>query len=248
MTTKMIDSAEALLSTSLSLNPQQRSALLQDFKHRWKGMTDPLYWMQHCTKTLDEQWQKKEGAEQKPFKPFPQKPYLIDLHQAWKNEPMLFIEKSRTMLGTWFCAAEILHEMMTQTATRWLIIAQDELRSLKALDYCWTLWEQQDESFKTLWSLDRPREKQSYNVLELANHSSATALPGKDAGNKIRSEHPTGILFDEAAYIDDFHAAMNSAISTRAKRIVALTSANPGGFRDVTRSAMPIEWPYDHAI
>jgi hypothetical protein len=134
--------------------------------------------------------------------------------------------------------------MMTRPATRWLIIAQDELRSLKALDYCWTLWEQQEEQFKTLWPLDRPREKQSYNVIELANDSSAMALPGKDAGGKIRSEHPTGILFDEAAYIEDFHSAMNSAISTHARKIVSLSSANPGGFRDITRYAMPVEWPY----
>lgn len=70
------------------------------------------------------------------------------------------------------------------------------------------------------------------------------ALPGKDSGKKIRSEHPTLIIFDEAAFIEDFHGAMNSAVSTRAKKIVAITSANPGDFREITRVAEPVDWPY----
>ena len=74
-------------------------------------------------------------------------------------------------MATWTFSAFCLHQMMTCPATRVIFMAQDEDRSLVPLEYCWTLWEQQDEPLKQLWPLDRPREKQSYNTMELKNGS-----------------------------------------------------------------------------
>jgi len=193
--------------------------------------------MRKHTKTKDEQ------DVNNPYKPFPDKPYFEALHQAWMNESVLFVEKSRTMMATWWAAGESLHMAMNRPATKVLMMAQDEDRSLKALDYAWTLYENQDDELKYLWPLDRPRDKQAYNILELRNASSLVALPGKDP-DKIRSEHPTVVVFDEACYIDRFAEAFDIAIATRALKIVAISSADQGDFCDITSIAESIEWPY----
>ena len=179
-----------------------------------------------------------------PFKPFPNREYFDNLYQAWDTESVLFIEKSRSLMATWWGAAICTHWMMTHPASRVLFMAQDEDRALQALGYCWILYESQDEALKQVWPLDRPRSKQSYNVIEFANKSSGWAIPGKDTG-KIRSEHPTIVFFDEAAHIEKFDDALNNALSARTPKIVAVTSAEPGSFREITRPAEPIVWPYE---
>lgn len=185
-----------------------------------------------------------EQDKDNPFKPFPKKAYFNDLAAAWAAESVLMIEKSRTMMATWFAAGMTVHSMMTVPATRVIYMAIDEDRSLKMLNYAWTLWENQDAALKQIWPLDRPREKQAYNVLEFKNQSSAIALPGKDV-DKIRSEHPSIVIFDEAAFIERFSRALDNALATRALKVVAITSAEPGEFREYTRDALSVEWPYE---
>ena len=48
-----------------------------------------------------------------PNKPLPAYPYLDVLHQLFLSESRLFVEKSRTVLATWFFAGECLHYVMT---------------------------------------------------------------------------------------------------------------------------------------
>ena len=228
-----IQTPEELLKAWPTLRPEEQERCVRILQ----ASRSALYWAQHCTKTLDEQ------DRDHPYKPFPKKSYFNDLYAAWNGEPVLMVEKSRTMMASWSAAAFALHAMMTVPATRVIFTAIDEDRSLKALNYAWILWENQDDELKKLWPLDRPREKQSFNVLELKNASSAIALPGKDV-DKIRSEHPTIVIFDEAAFIERFGRALDNALATRALKIMAVTSAEPGDFREYTRDAVDTPWPY----
>jgi len=193
--------------------------------------------MQKHTKTKDEQ-----DAEH-PYKPFPMRAYFADIAAAWKAEPVLLIEKSRTLMATWFCAALCLHAEMTVPATTAIFMAQDEERSLIPLDYCWTLWEQQDEYLKQLWPIDRPRDKQAYNIMEFKNGSRGVALPGKNP-DKIRGYHPTIVFFDEAADHEKFGEALDVALATRVPKMVAISSVKPSDFCELTRPAQEVEWPY----
>ena len=230
-TMRQVESPEGLLSIWPSLTPKEQSSLL----HLLQGVSDPLYWMQHCTKTKDEQ------DVLNPYKPFPNRPYFKDLHEAWEKEAVLFIEKSRTLLCTWWGAAECLHLAMRRPATRVLLMAQDEDRSLVPLDYCWTLWEQQDAPFRQIWPLDRPREKQCYNVMELKNESSIMALPGKEP-SKIRGFHPTVIFMDETASMDSFGEAFDIAVATRVPKIVCVSSADISEYENLIKTAEPVDW------
>ena len=156
---------------------------------------------------------------------------------------MLLIEKSRTMMLTWFFAGLCLHHAMTNRATKVIFWGPDEDRALQPLDYAWTLRENQVQQLKEAWPLDRPRERQNYVRMELANDSVLVAPPGKDP-DRIRKDHPTIVFFDEAAIIEKFEESCGVALAARPLKIVAISSAKPGEFREMTKDAKAVPWPY----
>ena len=132
---------------------------------------------------------------------------------------------------------------MTNQASKVIFWGPDEDRALQPLDYAWTLWENQVPELQQAWPLDRPRERQSYMRMELANDSVLVALPGKDP-DRIRKDHPTIVFFDEAAIIERFEESYGVALAARPVKIVAISSAKPGEFRNITKDAKPVHWPY----
>ena len=222
-----------LLSIWRSLTPTQRALYLPLLM----AMKSPLYWLMNMTKTLDEQ------DAVNPYKPFPDYTYFRQIYAAWLVESVLFIEKSRTMMLSWLFAGLCLHFAMKRRATRIIFGGPDEERALQPLNYARILWASQAEPLKDAWPLDRPMEHQSYNTLELGNDSSLVALPGKDP-DRIRKEHPTVVLFDQAAIIERFSESYGVALAARPLKIVAITSAKPGDFRTLTKKAKPVDWPY----
>lgn len=192
--------------------------------------------MRHSTKTKDEQ------DLGNPYKPFPPYEYFDVLHWYWEHEPFLFIEKSRTMMVSWFAAAEALHMVMTRQPGRVIFWAQDEDRAVGILNYTKTLYDQQDEWIKQLFPLARPLSHQSYKELEFSAGSSLAALPGKDP-QKIRSEHPTVLIMDEACFIENGGEAFDVAISSRVQRVMVVSSAAPSWFRRMTKPAVPVPLP-----
>jgi hypothetical protein len=157
----------------------------------------------------------------------------------WMKEPFLFVEKSRTMLISWWSAAETLHYVMTHQPAKCLYWAQDLDRAITLLNYAWTLYEQQDEFIKRMYPLTRPRIRQSFDKMELAGGGVLLALPGKDP-SKIRGEHPTIVVMDEAAFIQEGAEAFDVAVSSRVPRMLVVSSAAPGWFRRLTKPALPI--------
>ena len=204
---------------------------------RLNVLARPLYWMTKCTRTLDEQ------DRNNPFKPFPDRPYFHDLYAAWRSEPVLFVEKSRSVMLTWFFVALCLHEALTSRGTRVLFLAPDQDRTLLAMRYAWTLYENQDSDLKRLWPLARPRNRQSAYALELKKNSILEALPGKDPG-KIRGEHPTIVFMDEACAMENWAEAYDVALAARPLKLIAISSAQPSEFRAATRHARAAEWTY----
>jgi hypothetical protein len=167
---------------------------------------DPLYYLQNHTRAKDEQ------DKEHPYKPFPHYDYFEMLYAAWLAEPILLIEKSRTMMLTWFFAGLCLHHAMTNPASKVIFWGPDEDRALQPLDYAWTLWENQVPELQAAWPLDRPRKLQSHTWMELANDSVLVALRGKDP-DRIRKEHPTIVFFDEAAIIERFEESYGVALA-----------------------------------
>lgn len=196
---------------------------------------DAVFWLTQCTRTKDEQ------DLENPYKPFPEFPFLRPLFAMLDNEPVAWIEKSRTVMCSWAVSGWAAHKVFTRPAVRVVIQSEDEDRAVHDIEYAKVLWENSDPALKEQWPLEKPLEKQPYNELRLANGSSMVAIPG-DPG-KIRSEHPTIVVLDEAAHITEGEQSYNTASATRCPHLVSLSSAWPGWFRDVTEFSVPFVWP-----
>jgi hypothetical protein len=196
------------------------------------GILDSLVWARRHTKTLDEQ------DPHNPYKPFPaDREYHDWLHQLWQEEPILFIEKSRTMMTSWWMAVEATHYVMVNQPASCIFWAQEEKPAVKLIDYAKTLYSQQDDFFKAEYPLTVPVDRQAYNRLDFKDGGWLLALPGKDP-SKIRSEHPSLVCFDEAAHIERFREAFGVALLTKVPRMLAVSTAYPGEFNDMIRDAV----------
>jgi hypothetical protein len=131
-----------------------------------------------------------------------------------------------------------LHYVMTHQPSKGIFWAQDEDRSIALLNYAWALYDQQEPSLKDIYPLSRPRDRQSFKNLELAEEGLLVALPGKDP-NKIRSEHPTVLVIDEACFIENGGEAFDVALASRVPRVLVISSAAPSWFRRMTKGAVP---------
>jgi hypothetical protein len=214
-----------------SLTREQRLHLLKHYPES-AAIVDPLHWMcDGWTRTKDEQDQFE------PYKPMPMRPYLRVLADLWRQEPVLFIEKSRSMMISWATTGLATHHIMTRQPSKAVFWAQDQDRAVILRDYAWTLWEQQDERLKSLYPVVRPRERQAFDRLEFALGGSIVALPGKDP-NKIRGEHPSILLIDEAAFIENGAEAFDVALSSRVQKVIVISSQAPSWFYRVTKTAL----------
>jgi len=197
-----------------------------------RAVMSSLHWMYHWTNTRDDQ------DLQNPYKRFPRCDYFFVLHKLFLRESILFIEKSRSMITSWWAAAEALHYIMTHQPSKAILWAQDQRRAVMLRDYVWVLYEQQESILKELYPVPRPRLKQSYDKLELSDGGLLIALPGKDP-NVIRSEHPTLLVVDEACFIENGGEAFDIALASRVPKVLLVSTAAPSWIRRLTKNALP---------
>ena len=190
-----------------------------------------LHWMYHWTNARDDQ------QPENPYRRFPRRDYFFVMHKAFQRERILLVEKSRSMITSWWAAAEALHYVMTHQPSKAILWAQDERRAVMLRDYVWVLYEQQEPILKELYPVPRPRLKQSYDKLELSDGGLLIALPGKDP-NVIRSEHPTLLLVDEACFIENGGEAFDIALASRVPKVLLVSTAAPSWLRRLTKNAV----------
>lgn len=221
-----------LTSTWDLLTPEERIKFLQQPGNELaSAVVDSVTWFQHWTKTRD---------DQDPIRPYKhlRTPYLKILHDIWMRERVMYLEKSRSMVSSWWGAGETLHYVMTHQPAKALFMAQDQDRAVVLRDYVWTLYEQQDERLRKLYPVPRSRRAQSFDKLELSDGGIIIALPGKDP-DKVRSEHPTIVLFDEACFIEQGGEAFDIALASRVPKVLLISTAAPSWLRRITKNALP---------
>lgn len=204
------------------------------------GEQDPLFWMQKCTKTVDEQ----ADTGVKAYRPFPERPYFRPLIDLLLDERVVFIEKSRTMMCSWIVSALAGWKMFTRPATTVVFQSEDADRAVHDVENVKHLWEHSIPSLRARWKLaneDGNPWKQAFDRLELANGSWCRGLSGRP--DKSRSLHPTIFVLDEAAFMTAGAQIYNTVLAARPRHIWVLSSANPGWFREATEAALPVDWP-----
>lgn len=215
---------------------REAAALLAELDAR-RSQRECLYWLTRCTRTKDEQ--ADIGVD--PYRPFPKRPYFGPLIELFNREPIVMLQKSRTMMASWLVAGWCTHMAATQPATRVVFQSADEEKSVKLVEYCKTLWEQSTPAIRQRWPLARPMARQGYATLEFADGSAVVGIVGR--ADKVRSEHPTIYVADEAAFIVEFEASWAAAAATRAPHMIALSSVQPSEFCSLVSDAQPCDWP-----
>lgn len=201
------------------------------------ALEDVYFWATACTKTRDEQ------DSDNPYKPFPDKLFLRLVFDYLQHEasPVKVIKKSRTMMCSWAVSAWAGHYGFTHPASCIAFQSRDERRALKCIEYVKELWKNGLDSLKELWMPEKDPEKQPAHEFRMKNGSKFTALTG-DPDN-IRSEHPSIVVLDEAAFMERGEESYNTAIATKCLHMVVLSSANAGWYEDLVETAAPIRWP-----
>ncbi|HEV2491962.1 MAG TPA: hypothetical protein VG204_02700 [Terriglobia bacterium] len=197
----------------------------------------PLYWLQNHTKTFDEHWQKK-GTQ--PYARFPDKPYMPRLFNLFLTSERLFIPKSREMMLTWAVVGYGVWKCQFFPRTRVIIQAQKEEKVIDLVSgrgnpgYARTLYEQQEAFLKDRCPLVKPSQDMAGDMLAWANGSTLHGVAR--GGDQVRQYHPTIVVFDEAAHLDDFAEAYGASHLV-AGQIIAVSSAAPNWFGEICEEA-----------
>ena len=203
-----------------------------------------LYWVQECTQTFDEHW-KAKGLDG-PFQAFPSKPYMPWLFRLLESERRLLVPKSRDMVVSWSAMAYAVWRCQTQERTRVMIQTQKEDKGIELVcgakipGYAKTLYMRQWEGLKEKFPLADKLEAMPGNLLAWKNESVIQAVP--KGADQIRLYHPTVLIFDEAAHLDEFEAAYGAADPV-CQQIIAVSSVTPGWFWDEVHPDGKIESP-----
>jgi hypothetical protein len=214
----------------------QQQKLLLSSSPLVEPLVSSLTWLRKFTKTWDE-----HDTEQ-PHKPLPDDKYFDLLHKLFIEESTLFVEKSRTVMATWWGSGECLHYVMTHQPASCIFWCPDQARAEKCIKYCKVFYEQQDQALKDLYPLPRKKKQIDDQAVYRFEFGGGwlEALPGKNP-DRIRSEHPTIVFMDEAAFNEHGLEAYGNAVSTRPVKLVAISSAYPGWFYDMIDPAEPID-------
>ncbi len=163
---------------------------------------------------------------------------MLDVIQ---HEQTVFIYKSRTMMCSWLVAGWAAHYGFTHPHTSVVFMGPDEVRACHDVDCVKALWDNALPGLKQGWPLKKELSKQAFNRLEMTNGSWFLGIPGDV--DKIRSLHPTIIVFDECAFFANGEAAYNVAAATRAPKFICLSSAEVGWYDQIYKSSTPEDWP-----
>jgi hypothetical protein len=229
-----MDNSQVLQSPEERLLLQRAQQIAAELKAR-KAVKDNFFWLTEATRTVDEQ-------SETPFKPFPKWQCIKSLLEVLDNEPVILIEKSRSVLGSWTVAGWCAHYGFTHPAKKILFQSKDEKRSLDLIHYVKTLWEQSIPQLQSRWAVKRAPRDQANSEFSLANGTTFLGVVGDP--DKVRSEHPSVYVADEASIMDYFDEAWTTAAGSRVPKMIALSTVKEGAFYDLCNEDSEwADWP-----
>lgn len=219
-----------------ALHDQHRfmDAIMNGVVENDQWIPGPLVWCWNFTQTFDEHWMAK--GRPSPYGPFPRLPYLPFLFSRMATKPILFIPKSREMMVSWAVVAYATWLAQMFPRTRVLLQSQklekasELVKGTEPPGYARTLWERQPDWLKNLCPLADRIENLPADRMAWANGSAIQAV-GKGA-DQIRTYHPSLLVMDEAAHMDEAEASFGASLPV-ARQIIAVSSAGPGFFSDI---------------
>ena len=193
----------------------------------------PLYWMQNHTRTYDKHYLEKGTA---PYASFPRLAYFPWLVLHFMADRRIFVPKSRELMltwlviayGVWKCQFFPTVEVMVQSQKDEKVV--DLIKGRGTPGYARTLYEQQPEWLRVRHPLAKSMKDMPEDLISWANGSSIRGVP--KGADQIRQYHPTVVIFDEAAHLDEFRESYGAAEPV-CSQIIAVSSAAPSWFGDI---------------
>ena len=222
----------SLMKNYESLTPQLQQAIKDGIENELCAR-DPLCWLQSHTRTFNEHW-REQGTE--PYARFPDWPYFPSLFEMMQTSRRLFIPKSREMMLSWAVIGYAVWKCQFFERTRVIVQAQKLEKVIDLISgrgnpgYARTLYEQQGHFLKDRHPLVKPSTEMPGDMLAWANASTLHGVPS--GADQIRQYHPTLVIFDEAAHLDEFEESYGAAEPV-ASQIITVSSAGPSYFGDV---------------
>ena len=203
-----------------------------------EGVPGPLYWLQNHTETFDEKW-KEHGLE--PYRRFPRLPYFPWLFAHFLGDRRLFVPKSREMMASWGVIGYAAWLCQFHPRQRVIVQAQKEDKVAELIKgggnpgYARTLYDRQPRWLQEKYPLTKRMEDMPATIISWANGSTLQGVP--KGADQIRQYHPTLLIVDEAAHLDDFEVSY-AAADPVCSQIIAVSSAAPGWFGDIVTQAL----------
>jgi len=145
-------------------------------------------------------------------------------------------------MASWTVAAVCGHYGFCNPERKTLFQSRDEVRAINLVNYVKTLWERSTPELQKAWPVRRHPREQSYSEFRLANGSSFIGVVGDP--DKVRSEHPSIYVADEAAYMEYFEDAWAVAAGSRVPKMIALSTVAEGPFYELCQSdSRWVDWP-----
>lgn len=184
------------------------------------------YWLFHPLKWV---WTKDEYSMSETIKPFPREIAILDVLYEVHGNPLVFIGKSRQLMATWlmcayFCwwarfwSGQLLFLQSKKEEDAANLVFNKEPGSAR-IDFI--------ETHLPYWMQDLRAPKPSYGQRLYSNGSKIWGIP--QGSDTIRSYTGSGLFSDEAAFQPFFLQAFRAA-KPSCRKIVAVSSAEPGEF------------------
>lgn len=220
-------------AASLELQRRQRSRPSVDLKARAAEATRDAYvWVRQYTKTYNEQWVKQ--GRPSPYESFPSEEERPDLPPIFEllasSEPVLWLEKSRTMMESWACIAYLTVNAMTVAQRGVVLQCQKEEKARQLVKYVKCLYSQQPEWLQDVYPLSKPLHSQSDLSCHWGKGGYVVGIPG--GADQMRSYHPWAVLNDESSFQPEAGECYNEYLAAGPEKIIFNSSAGPGWFAD----------------
>ena len=168
--------------------------------------------------------------QESPIKRLPKKEYLSALVDLWLNEPLLLVPKSRQILCSWLFSALFLWDAQFHYG-RYIYFQSKKEDDADYLvrDRAGFILENEP---RFLWTrgFDYAKDVSFCKIQFESQKSYIVGIP--EGGDQIRSQVPSGLFSDEAAFQPEFQGAVGAvqACIKGGGRFTAVSSANEGYF------------------
>lgn len=173
------------------------------------------------------------------LRPFPEMPYFEPIVDAWLEEPLMVVEKSRDMMMSWLAVTMIAWDVLFHSGRQYLFQSETASKTRELVKRVDVIFKHQPRWLRAIHPLQFAEggNKAGYIYIPTLD-SEIIGLPkGADA---VRQYHPTGIFSDEAAFnpeAGETFAAIKPAIQAGGKYL-AVSSANPSFFMKLARDTV----------